>query len=53
MRKIRCYLETGYSGVNIEEDFEVEDDTSDREIDIIAKETIFNEVSFGWYEVIE
>lgn len=53
MRTIRWVLETGIAGCDIEDEFEVDDDTTNEEIDEIAKDTAFNNIGWSWYEVID
>lgn len=57
MRKIRAYVSYPWAGIPDDKyEFEVEDDTTDAEIDEIANEAInelvWNRVSGGW-EVVE
>lgn len=53
MRKIKVYLETGFAGCRIEEEFEVEDDATDAQLEEQAREAIFDRVDWGWYEVLD
>lgn len=48
MKKIRWYLNTGFAGCNYEGDFEVEDDATEDEIEVLAKEEAFNVIDWGW-----
>ena len=53
MRTIKWVLETGVAGCNIEDEFEIDDNTTDEEIDEIAKDAAFNNIGWSWYEVID
>lgn len=53
MRTIKCVLETGVAGCNIEDEFEVDDNTTDEEIDEIVKDAILSNIGWSWYEVID
>lgn len=53
MRKIRAYLETGFAGCAIEEEFEVDDNATDSEIEEQAREVIFDCVDWGWHEMTD
>lgn len=53
MKKIRAYLETGFAGCAIEEEFEVDDNASDTEIEEQAREVIFDCVDWGWHEMTD
>lgn len=48
MRRIKLWVETGY-----EEIIEVDDDATDEEIDEEARMFLFDNISYGWYEVDE
>lgn len=51
MKKIKAYLETGFAGCEIEEEFEVEDNATEKEIEEQAREVIFDRISWGWEEM--
>lgn len=53
MRKIKAYLETGFAGCRIEEEFEVEDDATDAQVEEQAREAIFDRVDWGWHEATD
>ena len=53
MRKIKAYLETGFVGCRIEEEFEVEDDATQQQIEEEAREALFNSIDWGWHEVLD
>lgn len=53
MRKIKAYLETGFAGCRIEEEFEVEDDATQEQIEEEAREAVFNSIDWGWHEVLD
>lgn len=53
MRKIRAHLETGFAGGAIEEEFEVDDNATDSEIEEQAREVIFDCVDWGWHEMTD
>lgn len=48
MRTIQWHCETGKQGVDFGDEFEVEDDATDEEIDALVREEVFNIVSWGW-----
>ena len=50
MRTIKWVLETGVAGCNIEDEFEVDDNTTDEEIDELAKDAVFSNIGWSWYE---
>lgn len=47
MRRIKAYLETGFAGCEIEEEFEVEDNATEKEIEEQAREAIFDRINWG------
>ena len=53
MRKIKAYLETGFVVCRFEEEFEVEDDATQQQIEEEAREAIFNSIDWGWHEVLD
>lgn len=53
MRKIKAYLDAGFAGCRIEEEFEVEDDATDAQVEEQAREAIFDRVDWGWHEVLD
>ena len=53
MRKIKAYLETGFAGCRIEEEFEVENDATQEQIEEEAREAVFNSIDWGWHEVLD
>lgn len=53
MRKIKAYLDTGFAGCRIEEEFEVEDDATQEQIEEEAREAVFNSIDWGWHEVLD
>lgn len=52
MRKVKAYLDTGFAGCRIEEEFEVEDDATQEQIEEEAREAVFNSIDWGWHEVL-
>ena len=50
MRKIQVCIETGYVGGTYEDEFEVEDNTTDSEIDEMAWELVSEYISVSWRE---
>ena len=53
MRKIKAYLDTGFAGCRIEEEFEVENDAPQEQIEEEAREAVFNSIDWGWHEVLD
>ena len=53
MRKFRVYMETPYAGQNPTEDFELEDDATEKDIEESARDIFFNNFSYGCEEVTE
>ncbi len=53
MRKIKAYLDTGFAGCRIEEEFEVENDATQEQIEEEAREAVFNSIDWGWHEVLD
>ena len=53
MRKIKAYLDTGSAGCRIEEEFEVENDATQEQIEEEAREAVFNSIDWGWHEVLD
>ena len=50
MRTIIVYATTGYVNSGKQEEFEIEDDATDEEINDIAEEYIQEMIESGWYE---
>lgn len=50
MKKVKWWLETGFAGDIHEGEFEVEGDTTESEIEKMAKEEAFNNIDWG-YEI--
>ena len=50
MRKIKVCIETGYVGGTYEDEFEVEDNTPDSEIDEMACELVNEYITVSWRE---
>ena len=48
-----AYLETGFAGCAIAEEFEVDDNATDSEIEEQAREVIFDCVDWGWHEMTD
>ena len=53
MRKIRAYLNTDLVGCTFEEEFEVDNNASEDEIEEMAKEALFDHIDWGWNEVVD
>ena len=53
MRKIKAYLDTGFAGCRIEDEFEVENDATQEQIEEEAREAVFNSIDWGWHEVLD
>lgn len=53
MRKIKVYVNTGFVNAKHEETFEVEDDTTDEELDEMVEDFLNNCIEYGYYEVDE
>lgn len=53
MRKIKAYLDTGFAGCRIEEEFEIENDATQEQIEEEAREAVFNSIDWGWHEVLD
>jgi hypothetical protein len=51
MRRIKLYIETGFVGCRIETTIEVDDDTSDKCIDELAQDFLFEKIEYGWKEL--
>lgn len=50
MKKIKVWLNTGFAGCVHENEFEVDDDATEEEIEEMAKEIAFNDIDWGWSE---
>ena len=50
MKKIKVCIETGYAGCDYEDEFEVEDDIPDNEIDEMAWEFACNCITINWWK---
>lgn len=50
MRKIKVCIETNYVNSTYEDEFEVEDNTPDSEIDEMAWELVSEHISVSWRE---
>ncbi len=50
MKKFKAYLDIGFAGCKIEEEFEVEDNATEKEIEEQAREAIFDRIDWGYYE---
>ena len=48
MRTIYLHLDIGFAGASHKDKIEVEDDTSDEEIDDICEEWANNYIDYGW-----
>lgn len=51
MKQIKVWLETGYAGERHEDIINVPRDTSEKELEQLAKETAFNTIDWGYYEI--
>lgn len=51
MRHFRVVIETPFVGGEIEEDFSVENDATDEEIEAEAKEIFLNNCNYGYHEI--
>lgn len=51
MKKFKAYLDIGFAGGRIEEEFEVEDNATKEEIEEQAREAVFDYVDWGYYEI--
>ncbi len=51
MKKIKVSVSTGYTGSKREDEFEIEDDATEEEINEVALEVMFQLIDFGWMEV--
>ena len=50
MRKIKYNLSIGFTDASISDEFEVEDDATDEEIEEIAKEYVMGYIDWSWEE---
>lgn len=48
--KVKVWLETGLAGVSFEDEIEISDDATEKEIETMAKEVAFDRIDWG-YEV--
>jgi hypothetical protein len=48
MKTIKWHLSIGYAGTDQEDEFEVEDDATDEEIEEMAKDAAFDCIDWGW-----
>lgn len=53
MRKFKVHMETPYAGVGDVEEFEIEDDATEEEIEEVARELFFNYYQYGIEEIKE
>lgn len=53
MRKIKLWVDTGFVCAEHEEIIEVEDDCTDKELEEIARDYMFECIEYGWHEVDE
>lgn len=51
MRYFKLRIETPYAGTSIEEEFEMEDDATEDQIEEGAREIVFNHIEWGHHEV--
>ena len=51
MKIIKWILETGYVGCSLEGTFAVNENATEAEIEAIAREEVFSEISWSWEEV--
>lgn len=49
--KVKLWVDTGYSGIEIEDIIEVPDDTPDAELDKEAKEFRDERIEYGWEKI--
>ncbi len=49
-KKIKIYASTGKVGSKIEDVIEIEDDTTEEEIEEMAKDWLFNTIDWGYCE---
>ena len=50
MKKIKWSCETGFAGCIHQGEFEVEDDTTEKEIDEMVLDEIYNYINWSWWE---
>ena len=48
MKKVKWFISLGLVGCIIEDEFEVEDDTTEEEIEELAGEVAFSVIDWGW-----
>lgn len=53
MKYVSLWVETGFAGARHEEVVEVEDNCTDEELELIAREYLFECVEYGWCEANE
>lgn len=53
MKKIKAYLHAGFAGCSIEEEFEIDDNATDAQIEEQAREAVFDHIDWGWYEATD
>lgn len=53
MRTIKLWVDTGYYGADYDEIIEVNDDCTDKELEEMARELMFENITYGWCEVDE
>ena len=53
MRKIKWRLETGFAGCVHEGEFDVDDNSTDEEIEELARDEAFSCIDWGWREETE
>lgn len=51
MRKIKWEISTGYYGADYRGEFEVEDNTTDKEIEEMIEQEVWNYICYSWEEV--
>ena len=51
MREIKLWVETGFCGACHEETIKVDDDCTNEELDELAKEFLYESISYGWEEL--
>lgn len=53
MKKIKWYLNTGFAGCTHSGEFEVDEKTTQEEIEEMARDEAFNCIDWGWEETNE
>lgn len=49
-KKLKLYVSTGKAGSEVEDVIEIEDNTTEEEIEEIAKDWLFNTIDWGYLE---